>query len=223
MFDGATGTSSQASDTILVRVNPGKPTPALVIIGAAAATWRVLVTENNGAGPQSWTRNGSFDTSYVDGWDEYMSAPIVFNSDLVITDMPLFTDPLIEVEISRTGDTVAIGTMIVGGSIDLGLTQYGMTLGIQDYSRKETDDFGTTTLVQRSFSRRAEVSVFCNQTSLNSVYNMLANLRATPVVWVPLEVSGYEATIIYGWYRDFSVDLAIATGFYCTLQLEGLT
>lgn len=223
MFDAVIGTTTTASDSITVVVNPGKPTPALVVLGAAAATWSVTVTENDGAGPQTWSRSGSFDTSYVDGWDEYMTAPIVFNSDLVLTDMPLFTDPRISVTISRTGDTVAIGSMIFGGSVDIGAPLYGMTMGLQDYSRKETDAFGVTTLVQRAFSRRVEAKLLCDQTSLNSVYHMLANLRATPVVWVPLQVAGYEAAIVYGWYRDFSIDLTAPNHFYCTLQLEGLT
>lgn len=223
MFDQSTGTATSATDSLTVVVRPGKVTPALVMIGVAGASWSVSVTDQGGAGPNTVNFSGLFDTSYVDGWDEYMTAPIVFNSDLVLTQLPLFTDPRITVTITRTGDTVALGALIVGGMVEIGAPMAGMTLGVQDFSRKETDAFGATTLVQRAFSRKVEVRLRSDRAQLNSVYAMLSTLRATPVVWVPLDVAGNEAAIVYGWYRDFSIDLALPTHFFCTLQLEGLT
>ncbi|ODU08001.1 MAG: hypothetical protein ABS84_14925 [Rubrivivax sp. SCN 71-131] len=223
MFDEAIATVTTEADSIVVVLKPGKVTPALVIIGAAAATWAVSVTDQGGVGPNTQTFSGAFDTSYVDGWDEYMTAPVVFNSDLVLTGLPLFSDPQITITLARTGDTVGVSALIVGGLVEIGAPMYGLTMGIQDYSRKETDAFGATTLVQRAFSRKVEVRLQCDAITLNSVYGMLSTLRATPVVWVPVDQAGREATIVYGWYRDFSVDLAGPRHFFCTLQLEGLT
>lgn len=223
MFDQSIGTTTTAADELTVVIRPGKVTPALVLIGASAASWVVSVTDQGGAGPNTVVFDGLFDTSYVDDWAEYMTAPITFNSDLVLTRLPLFTDPEITVTIARAGDTVALGTLIVGGMIELGLPMYGLTMGLQDFSRKEVDAFGTTTLVQRAFSRRVEVRLLCDRAALNSVYGMLSNLRATPVVWVPTDVQGNEAAVVYGWYRDFSIDLSLPNHFHTTLLLEGLT
>jgi hypothetical protein len=29
--------------------------------------------------------------------------------------------------------------------------------------------------------------------------------------------------IVYGWARDFNIDIALPAVFFCTLQIEGLT
>ena len=46
-------------------------------------------------------------------------------------------------------------------------------------------------------------------------------LRSTPVVWIGSP--GYESTIIYGFCRDFNVELALPTHAHCSFRIEGLT
>ena len=48
-----------------------------------------------------------------------------------------------------------------------------------------------------------------------------AALRATPVLWIGSE--SFESLTVYGFYKEFSIDLAYPTVSYCSLTIEGLT
>ncbi|NWK96522.1 hypothetical protein DM806_12795 [Sphingobium lactosutens] len=71
-----------------------------------------------------------------------------------------------------------------GAVIEIGATETAPTIGIVDYSRRETDDFGVTTVVPRGFSRTMSVRVKVPTANVDQVQRQLAALRATPVQWV---------------------------------------
>jgi len=94
-------------------------------------------------------------------------------------------------------------------------------VGIQDYSIKQRDTFGNYTILQRAFNKKADFTVYIENSAVDSVVNLLSDYRATPTVYVGS--SSFGSTIIYGFYKDFSVDIAYPTKSVCTISLEGLT
>lgn len=58
--------------------------------------------------------------------------------------------------------------------------------------------------------------------ALNNLQRTIADLRATPCVWVGVDNAGYAPLTIFGFYRDFSIDVAYPTKSYCNLEIEGL-
>ena len=59
---------------------------------------------------------------------------------------------------------------------------------------------------------------------MNKVQRVLADVRATPCVWIGADDAQlYAPLIVYGWYRDFSIDVAYPTTSYVSLEVEGLT
>ena len=56
---------------------------------------------------------------------------------------------------------------------------------------------------------------------IDYISRTLAQLRATPVLWIGSE--GFESLSVYGFYKEFSIDLAYPTVSYCSLTIEGLT
>lgn len=221
MFDESVGTATAATDSIVVVLEPATQIGGLVLLGSQAAQMQVQI-ERTSTSELVYSATVSLDSFPVGDWYEYLTAPIQFNSDAVLTDFPVVADPRITVTITKSGD-VSVGSLVLGSVHQMGAVQYGMQLGIVDYSRKETDAFGATTLVQRAYSRKVDLSMVCDQTTLNGIYALLSNLRARAVVWIPTASAGYEASIVYGWYRDFSIDVATPSAYYCTLQIEGLT
>lgn len=137
-------------------------------------------------------------------------------------DIPAVSNSLITVKISGTG-TVSAGNFIIGNIKSLGTTQYGVSAGIIDYSRKETDEFGNTTFTKRNFSKRMNASVSLTNPNLNRVQRTLYELRATPVLWIASTDSQFEEPlIIYGFYKDFSTEISYPTHSICNIQVEGL-
>ncbi|MBD8677921.1 hypothetical protein [Sphingomonas sp. CFBP 13720] len=107
-----------------------------------------------------------------------------------------------------------------GTEIDLGTTEDAPTIGITDFSRRVTDDFGITTVVERGFSRRMSVKLALPFGQADIVQQQLADLRATPALWVADD--RFASLSVRGFYKDFSLDLNVPPLSFCTLTVEGL-
>lgn len=140
----------------------------------------------------------------------------------VFTSLTASTDNLVTVRLSGVG-TVAIGIETTGKVKTLGGTQYGASTGIIDYSRKETDEFGNTSLVVRNYSKRMNAQVFLTNANLNRVQRLLYSIRATPVLWIGSTDSTFEEPlVVLGYYKDFDTEIAYPAHSLCNLQIEGL-
>lgn len=110
--------------------------------------------------------------------------------------------------------------VIAGEAVDLGVTETAPTIGIIDYSRRETDDFGVTTVVERGFARRMSVRFAVAFDEVDALQRRLAALRATPTRWIADE--DHDWLDFDGFYKDFAIDLALPPTSYCTLTVEGI-
>jgi len=63
--------------------------------------------------------------------------------------------------------------------------------------------------------------VWIKGTEVDLVKRLLSQYRATPIVYIGADA--YASTILYGYYKDFSIDIAYPTISICSLELEGLT
>ena len=106
------------------------------------------------------------------------------------------------------------------GEFDLGVTETTPTIGITDFSRRVTDDFGVTTVVERGFSRRMSVKLALATDAVDTLQQRLADLRASTALWVADD--RFVWLSLYGFYKDFDVDLAVPPLSRCTLTVDGL-
>lgn len=140
----------------------------------------------------------------------------------IYLDIPVASNGVVSIKISGSG-TISIGTFVAGLIKSLGNTQYGVSAGIVDYSRKDTDEFGNVTFIKRNYSKRINASVALTNANLNRVQRILYQLRATPVLWLAnTDIQFEEPLITYGFYRDFSTEISYPTHSICNLQIEGL-
>jgi len=185
----------------------------------------------NTSGSQSGThtvRTVVYDSTYsltytdgIDNWYSYFFEPILRKRDNVEIDMPRYSDPIIDITLTGTGELVACGACIIGTRFDIGGTQYGARSGIDNYSIKTRDNFGNYNILERAFSKRADFTSWVNNGRIGAVQDILSDYRATPIVYIGEE--GFSNTIIYGFYKDFSIDITYPTVSICTTTIEGLT
>lgn len=124
---------------------------------------------------------------------------------------------------STKPSTCFSGNIFVGKTLPLGLTQYGASSSITDYSIKSTDEYGNITLVKRAFAKNMKVSVEVPQADIAKIQKDLQNLRATPLVWYANTDSEYEeALVMYGFYKDMSLNIAYPTYSLLELNIEAL-
>lgn len=246
MFDTKNGTATIGSGNIEVAVQIDGRADGLSLFGLDATSVRVQVAVDPALAPTATlamdftTGTPSltvttpdllttvYDQTYnlqsdsgITSWYEWFSEEIVYKTDLVLTDLPLYTNPSIRAQITSTTGAVSCGTMALGQTRNIGGTVYGAKGGIQDYSRKETDEFGNYTLVERAYAKRTSYRVVCENTQIDAIFNALADVRATPAVW--LGTDDYAMTWAFGWARDWAVEITFPTKSYISIEIEGLT
>ena len=158
--------------------------------------------------------------SKVTDWYDYFFSEFRQIDQAVLTDLPVYFQGNLEVSI--TGADVAIGQMAVGFASQIGETEYGSSSGIVDYSVKTINAFGNSTFVERAYSKRMSAKVWMSNDDVDSVQTRLASVRATPCVWVGTEETKYNNLVVYGFYKDFTIDVQDYSASSCTLEIEGL-
>lgn len=220
MFDAVVGSQTTNANSIVVEVTPSAVTNAVALLNVDAQTVRVeMIDPTDGTVYDSTLQ--MLDNSLVTDWWHYFFEPIVKRYDVVFLNLPSYSTANIRITISNTGFTVACGVAVLGLVQTLGTTTTGATVGIKDYSRKETDAFGNYIIVPRAFSKRASFNVKVERNSTDGVQRTLADLRTTPVVYIGSD--DFESTIIYGYYRDFDVVISSWPLSDCNIEIEGLT
>ena len=170
-----------------------------------------------------YTKTVNLDISDIYDWYTYFFSPFTQRKSVVLFDLPPYLTN--EVTVTITGPlTVGIGGLIVGAVYTFGTTQYNATAGIRDYSRKITDEeTGVVSLEQRKFSKRLKAKLKVPAGAVNALQDILINLRATPTVWVGDDTGEYEALTVFGFYRDFELDVAYPSFSFYSLDVEGMT
>lgn len=221
MFDDKIGTfTSSNSSPITVVVKPGNTT-AIALLELKGTSVRVRMKDVSG-GSTVYDKTVDLDETYVNDFYDWFFNPYEQRTDLVLTDLP-GTYPNCEIQIDLTGTgELRIGVCKMGIAEVIGYTQYGATVGIKDFSRKEEDAFGNTILVERGFKKKNNYRIYTEKSMFNRIYNKLAQVRATPCIYIGVDETGFEPMIVYGFYRDFSIDVSFATQHVCSLDLEGL-
>ena len=220
MFDQAVGSYTTGTGSITTTLAPGA-IGALAVLDTDAETVRVQMTTG---GTTLYDRTLATNRSggVIEDWYDYFIAPIGKVMTLSFLDLPLYGAAQIVVTITGADPNgpVKVGTLLVGSAIDLGLLEAEPTVSILDFSKKNTDDFGVTTVVQRSWSKQMQVKSLIDTGAADGIQRTLAALRALPVLW--LAEDGFDALAVYGFYKDFSINLSTETISYVSLTVEGL-
>lgn len=219
MFDDVIGNVTSRSGTIEVTLEPSQLTNAVSFFGLSGNTVNVTVTVPGDGEVYNRTEPLQDNTSVVD-WYSYFFEPIIQRGDITFLDLPQYGDPTIDITIDAGAGTAMCGECVVGRQRLLGATNFGTSVSIQDYSRKETDQFGNVTVVQRRFTKRADFDVTVNTNQVSAVQRALAEIRTTPTVFIGDE--DRAETVVYGFYRGFSIVLDAPSISSCSIEVEGL-
>jgi hypothetical protein len=142
-------------------------------------------------------------------------------TDIVVLNLSGDADSILTITMTNSVGSVKCGEIILGNYTSLGTFRPIPTVGIVSYSTKTQDVFGNYTILSRSFSKRMSCQIQIQNTSLDSIYNLLVGYRDIPLVWIGSNL--YSCTIIYGFYKDFSIVISSIKISDCNLEVEGLT
>lgn len=228
MFDESISTQSYGGLTgadfswgFAVEITPGTVTNALAFFNLTDALEIAVKVTDPTEGVVFDETFPLLDNSEVDDWYSYFFEEIQQRTDLVIDTLPAYGTSTIRVAFTGTpGIGVYVGEMVVGKVRDLGVTNFGTSVSIQDYSVKTTDEFGNVVITQRAYSKRADYDVTLETAQVGYVQKLLAELRTVPTVYIGDE--DREETVVYGFYKSFNIVLSTPSISDCSIEVEGL-
>lgn len=151
----------------------------------------------------------------------YTASSTQINSSVVLTGFQ--GGDIVSICVENTAGDVVLGEIVAGSIHELGATQYGHNFTLTDFSRKDTDEFGTTTFVKRPNAKRMNASVIVPKWNYNNVIVLMEAVMSSPTVWIASDDPDYSAgAIVYGFFEDFRLEIAYPTECLCNLEIQGL-
>lgn len=221
MFDDQVSTASTAVNSLTVIVATGF-IDSVGVVGASAYQAEIVMRDGLG-GPVVHTESLGMAGDIVTDWSQYFFSDPMFARSLgLFQNLPMYLNTHLTLTLTGVG-AIALGGLVFGRQTFLGETQYNPSAGITDYSIKDTDSFGVTKFVKRAYSKRLTCSLMVDRLLLNRVQRTLSDLRATPCLWIGVDLPEYsEPMVVFGFYRDFSTVIAYPNVSFCSLEIEGL-
>ena len=219
MFDQVVNTQTTRTSLIDVNVLPGTIINALAMFDLDGVSTTVTMTDPIEGVVFNETKSLQDNTIIID-WYSYFFESITTRSDVVFLGLPAYGGATIRIQVNAGASTAAIGEVVIGKQRNLGVTNFGTSVSILDYSRKETDEFGNTIVETRPFSKRADFDVTVETGAIAAVQKALASIRTTPTVFIGDE--DRAETIVYGFYRGFNIIISTPSISDCSIEVEGL-
>lgn len=220
MFDNSNTSQTINADSIEVEIDLTQRPNAIFFSNVEASDIQVIMEDSLGNLVYK-KRYLMVENTGAPSYYSWFLTQIERKTDLFINDLPPFGNATIKAYINNNGADAKCGTMVIGFAEALGKTTLGASVGIQDFSVKQRNDFGDFQVLERAFNKRGEFTIFTENSNIDRLQNTLASYRATPTVYIG--TSKYDCTYIYGFYRDFNIVIQYLENSLVSIEVEGLT
>jgi hypothetical protein len=221
MFDGIISNQTEQLGIISVSIRPGTPVNALALFGVNGSELSVRVTDPVAGIVYDETRPLQ-DNSAITNLYAYFFEDIVPIRDVVVLDLPSYRNATIDITIVAGADVARCGELVLGRQREIGRAAFGLSHGIDSYSKvQRNEDFGDITIVKRAYSKRCDYDVILQTNRVDAVQDLLASIRDTPIVYIGDR--NRRSTIVYGFFRTFTIVLSNPATSTCSIEVEGLT
>jgi len=222
MFDDRISTETQqaGSDDLVVRLAPGKTVTTVAMFGVKASRVRVQVFDDD---VQTFDQTQELLPDNVADWFQYFTAPVdQLASRLLFSGLPCYFYS--QILITFEGTDIAVGAVTFGESIELGTSPLlGAEIGMDDYSVKETNEYGETLFEERDSADYQNLTVLVDKVRLNAVSVLLRRLKSMPTVLIGSDDPDYaESLINLGWIGSHRLVLAYPNHALLDIDFKGL-
>jgi hypothetical protein len=133
--------------------------------------------------------------------------------------LPPYANALVTIAIRKPGGTAKCGTCALGPLVDVGLSQYGLSREIKDYSTINFNFDGTSNQVIRNFAKRMDLDIVIDNSQIDFVIETLEGYRQKPVAWIGAKEFG--SACLFGRYSSFKNVVESFPQSKMNLQIEG--
>lgn len=222
MFDLLRNTGTTGASPLVVEITPGERVNSLGVLGMVADSLTVVVTSVSGGGVV-FDETISLSTRDTGSWSDYFFGAFTFQEAVALFDLPPYSDAIITVTLERASGAVTVGSLILGMSVFLGDTQYSPRREALNFSVVERDEFGNSRMVVRRNVPKTSQTLWTRKPLVNKVLKTVEELNAVPALWSGLDDATddyFEALLILGFYRNFSIDLSHPDVAVSAFELE---
>ena len=220
MFDTINSTASTETTQLVIEITPGELFNAVAGFQIFGATDINITVDDPVAGEVYNQDVDLIDNSSVVDWYYYFFSPIIRASSFALLDLPAYPNATMTMTVD--GGDIEFGNFVIGNQLELGIANYGSSVQLLDYSRVETDDFGNKVVTPGRTSKLVNYNVTVIRSRVNYVFDVLDSLTGIPSVWIGGSGGTDDATLVFGYYRDFQDNISSPLITDATLTIEGV-
>lgn len=221
MFDLYRSTLTTAASPLTVVVTPAKRISALALMGLVGD--EVVITMTVSA-VVVYTKTITITRRTTSTWSEYFFGTFGNTPSIVLFDVPQYANGVLTVTITKATGDVSCGALVLGTAVDIGKAEYQASRDSLNFSKIDRDTFGEAVLLARRTVPRTVQSLFVAKSRVNALLDLVVSLNAVPAVWSALDDQSdddyFEALLILGIYKEFSINVAYPDYAKVNLQLE---
>ena len=221
MFDPSFSTITRNPNKIQFTVQPGTPVTTFAATNITDVERVEIKITSESAGGVVYDETFEIAGVSVDaGWWQFFFGTKSIPNQLTVFNLTPSEDAMIQVTFFGR-ENLSVGVVVFGQYESFGLgVSLGSRVGIRDYSRKETNEFGESLLVRRAYAHRMTIELLIPTYEVDSLQIFLSDIRATPVLWTATKA--YTSMNFVGFYKTYEILISYPNHALVELEIEGL-
>lgn len=146
--------------------------------------------------------------------------PLSFINEFVLIDLPPYVHAVTKVTITGAGD-IEVGALVPGKQIDLGIAEYGTSVQLLDFSRRERNTFGQFEIQKRNTAKLVNFDIKVPENQAGYLFRQFQLLSQVPAVFTGTEKLE-DPTLVYGYYEGFTENFSTPIFTDITLTIQGV-
>lgn len=220
-FDLYRNTATVQASPLTVVLTPGVRVGAMALMGLVGDSVTVSMTVS---AVTVYSRTVNIINRSTIDWTGYFFGTFGNRPSVILFDLPMYSNGVITIAIARASGSVSCGAIVIGNAADLGRAEAQASRDSLNFSTVSRDTFGNATLVPRRTVPRTSQTLLTEKAKVNTLLDLVVSLNAVPAVWSALddqtESDYFEAMLILGIYKEFSINVAYPDYAKVNLQLE---
>ncbi|MGE8321275.1 MAG: hypothetical protein ACN6O3_21195 [Comamonas sp.] len=155
-------------------------------------------------------------------WHSFLIMPWEWADDSqgFFLDLPTFPNAELHIEFVGTAG-LEIGAMLFGMARQFGAgINWGLELGLKDYSSKEADKYSEVEIVERFAADTVDSTPVIYTSEMTLLHRYLKGLRATPALYI--HVAEQASTNVYALFQDMRIVMSNKKYSQLSIRLESL-
>ncbi len=221
-FDQIVGSDASKTTSLYYEITPTAFCDGIALFGLVGGSVRIQIFNASSTEIHDETYP-LVNKSGIRNFQDFITWNPVYAQSFIETNLPIYAGYEVKITVAAgTGSTAAIGEIVIGRTVVLGTPRPGTTIGYEDFSSVEPNEFGERDIVERSYAPEAIYEFLIERGDEERVLQLLAARRAKPTIFFTDITHFGFGTAVYGLPSAPEIVLTGTSRSTCRLTVEGL-